>query len=234
MKAHKITARERGMSLRIFMKSRKSEPTIDGRAITGARELRDPRSREYAIQTMFSLKGFLDDKTFSAKHAETELEEIKTYKHWEVLGFENLDSYLEHELGVNQRQLRARLAKDLAADPDVPPLREKQGRPEKSEEKDSNGIITRGGNNAPYLVRSLKRDHPKIAEALARGEYPSARAAAIAAGIVKKLSVLDRIRKLLPELTTKERMILAEELQNPHHFPAEEDELPKKPSQDFG
>ncbi len=37
-----------------------------------------------------------------------------------------------------------------------------------------------------YLVRRLKRDFPEIAEALARGEYPSARAAAIAAGIIRK------------------------------------------------
>ncbi len=193
------------------MKYPKSEPTIDGRAITGARTLRDPRSREYAIQTMYSLKRFLDDKTFSAKHAEGELEEIKTYKHWEVLGFETLDAYLKAELGFNQRQLRARLAQDLAADPSVPPLREKQGRPEKSEEKDSNGIITRGGNNAPYLVRRLKRDYPKIAKALARGEFPSARAAAIAAGICKKLSALDQIRKLLPKLTP-EKLAIAGEL----------------------
>ena len=32
-------------------------------------------------------------------------------------------------------------------------------------------------NSAERIVRRLKRDHPKIAEALARGEFPSARAA---------------------------------------------------------
>jgi hypothetical protein len=36
-----------------------------------------------------------------------------------------------------------------------------------------------------YLRARLKRDHPEIAAALGRGEYPSARAAGIAAGIVK-------------------------------------------------
>jgi hypothetical protein len=40
-----------------------------------------------------------------------------------------------------------------------------------------------GGNSALYLVKRLKRDHPEIAEALAQGKYPSARAAAKAAGI---------------------------------------------------
>jgi len=38
------------------------------------------------------------------------------------------------------------------------------------------------GTSASYLVRRLKRDAPAIAAALARGEYPSAAAAARAAG----------------------------------------------------
>ena len=42
-----------------------------------------------------------------------------------------------------------------------------------------------GGNGLIYLIRRLKRDAPEYAEALARGEYPSARAAALAAGILK-------------------------------------------------
>jgi hypothetical protein len=39
-----------------------------------------------------------------------------------------------------------------------------------------------GSNSTSYLVRRLKRDHPRIAEALAHGEFQSARAAAKAAG----------------------------------------------------
>jgi hypothetical protein len=41
------------------------------------------------------------------------------------------------------------------------------------------------GNSALYLVRRLKRAAPEAAAALTRGEYPSACAAAKAAGIVK-------------------------------------------------
>ena len=196
------------------MKYPKSEPTIGGRAITGARELRDPRSREYALQTMWSLKGFLDDKTFSAKHAESELEEIKIYKHWEVLGFETLDAYLKAELGFNQRQLRARLAKDLAADPNVPPLAEpgEIGRgSNRSSNRGSNTTSIPAGRSANYIVRRLKRDHKEIAAALARGEFRSARAAAIAAGFRKEPSALEQFRKLLPKFTVGECRILAGE-----------------------
>ena len=191
------------------MKYPKSEPAINGRAITGPRTLRDPRSREYAVQTMFSLKRILESKSFSAKHAEKELEEIKTYKHWEVCGFETLDAYLKAELGMSHRQLRGRLAKDLAADPNVPPAATHGG--DRSKQVAISHLSALSSDSAQRIVRRLKRDHPKIAEALARGEYPSARAAAIAAGIVKKLSALEQIPKLLPKLTPGERVIVHRE-----------------------
>lgn len=41
------------------------------------------------------------------------------------------------------------------------------------------------GDNAAYLKARLQRDRPEIAEALERGEFRSARAAAIEAGIIK-------------------------------------------------
>ena len=41
------------------------------------------------------------------------------------------------------------------------------------------------GTSEEYVVRRLKRDAPELAEALARGEFLSARAAGIAAGFVK-------------------------------------------------
>jgi len=41
------------------------------------------------------------------------------------------------------------------------------------------------GTGEEYVVRRLKRDAPELAAALARGEFPSARAAGIAAGFVK-------------------------------------------------
>jgi hypothetical protein len=40
------------------------------------------------------------------------------------------------------------------------------------------------GNSALYLVRRLKRDAPEVCARLAKGELPSARAAAIEAGII--------------------------------------------------
>jgi hypothetical protein len=48
-----------------------------------------------------------------------------------------------------------------------------------------NGNVGSRGNSEEYVVRRLKRDAPDLAEALARGEFDSARAAGIAAGFVK-------------------------------------------------
>lgn len=71
---------------------------------------------------------------------------------------------------------------------------------------------THGSTDANYLVRRLKRDRPKIAAALARGEFPSARAAGIAAGFVKVPSALAQIRKLWLRLTPEERIVFADEI----------------------
>jgi hypothetical protein len=62
--------------------------------------------------------------------------------------------------------------------------------------RDSDGKPTpvKGGNNSDYLVRRLKRDAPEIAKRLAKGEFPSVRAAAIEAGIVKDLSGQQLVR----------------------------------------
>jgi hypothetical protein len=182
-----------------MMNSSRTEP-----AVSGPRSLRDPRSREYAIQTMESLKRFLESKSFDAKHVADELKLIEQHRHWEVLGFKDADAYLKAEVGVTLKALKRRLAQDLAADPAVPKLQDGPGHP-MSGSNYANGIKGTGSNNAAYLVRRLKRDHPEIAEALARGEFTSARAAAIAAGIIKPKTAFEQIMRLLPKLTADER-----------------------------
>lgn len=50
---------------------------------------------------------------------------------------------------------------------------------------DNINLKSKGGTQAEYIKARLKRDHPKIAEELKRGEHRSARAAGIAAGFIK-------------------------------------------------
>jgi hypothetical protein len=65
------------------------------------------------------------------------------------------------------------------------------GRGNKKASDNVTSFIDDRGNTASYLVRRLKRDNPDVAQALARGEYKSARAAGIATGIVKVPTALE-------------------------------------------
>jgi hypothetical protein len=160
-------------------------PTPMVRAITGPRSLRDPRSREYAIQTMRSLKRYLEGTRLDAQGVERELREIEHYEHWRVLGHRNLDAYLRAEIGASTKALRRRLAQTMAADADQPPLAKhgEVGRGRNRVANSHSNSRTLSSTSAERLVRRLKRDAPTFADALARGEYPSARAAAMAAGL---------------------------------------------------
>jgi len=55
----------------------------------------------------------------------------------------------------------------------------------KKDQPDHDKAGSQWGTSEEYVVRRLKRDTPELATALARGEFPSARAAGIAAGFVK-------------------------------------------------
>ena len=73
-----------------------------------------------------------------------------------------------------------------------------------------NSFKTKGGNQADYLAARIKRDHPQIAAGIAAGEYPSIRAAAIAAGIVKVPSALEAAKRAALRLSDAERAELQE------------------------
>ena len=75
--------------------------------------------------------------------------------------------------------------------------------------------VSRGSNKAETLIRRLKRDAPDVADALARGEYPSARAAGIAAGIVKVPSTLSLLRRAWARASRDERDAFLAEIGTP-------------------
>ena len=61
------------------------------------------------------------------------------------------------------------------------------------------------GETTGYLKRRLKADHPDILAAYERGDYPSVRQAAIAAGIVKVLTPLDLLNRAWAKASEEER-----------------------------
>jgi hypothetical protein len=124
-------------------------------------------------------------------------------KHGEVFTFKSLRDFVVHPEGLDipdwlpfmkalQAQDNGSAAKDLywrmvkldkMLDPLVgsAPALNRQG--EKG--KDYNGNVCQQGNSREYVVCRLNRDAPELAAAFARGEFPSARAAGIAAGFIK-------------------------------------------------
>lgn len=72
--------------------------------------------------------------------------------------------------------------------------------------------VESGGNGSSYLLRRLARLGDDWMDRYEAGEFASVRQAAIAAGIVKVPSVLDRLRKLWAKASDADRRTFMEEL----------------------
>ena len=98
---------------------------------------------------------------------------------------------------------------------DAPVLAEPR-RPTKEEQADKGVVNTviRGSTNATYLAARLKRDNPEIAAAVSRGEFKSMRQAAIAAGIVREKTRLEKIQTLFSGATADEKREIREWVSN--------------------
>ena len=70
----------------------------------------------------------------------------------------------------------------------------------------------KGGTSKSYFLRRLARDAPEILDQYEAGEHKSARAAAIAAGIVKVPTPYEAALKAALKLGETERQQLAEEI----------------------
>lgn len=73
-----------------------------------------------------------------------------------------------------------------------------------------------GGTGAPYLLRRLAKTQPAIVKRYEAGEFPSVRAAAIAAGIIKIPSAIDVAVKAYLKLSTPDRSKFANRIKHAH------------------
>lgn len=171
-------------------------------ARTGPRELKDPRSREYAIQTVYALKRYVKSRDIDAKRVNEELNKIKKYRHWEVLGYGSKDALLEAEIGYTEAEVERKILTHQEAGA-------LGGRGKKaSVNNNSFKPNERGSTNKSYLLARLERDHKSILDDYHEGKYPSVRQAAIAAGIVKVPTPFQAIVKLIPKLSATEKQEL--------------------------
>jgi hypothetical protein len=126
-------------------------------------------------------------------------------RHGEAFEFGGLKEFVVHEEGLGipdwlpfmkalkaqdegseAKELYWRMVRlDEGLDPLVGSAPELKGQGRPKGEKHYHDNVSRQGTASEYVTARLNRDAPQIAEALARGEFPSARAAGIAAGFIK-------------------------------------------------
>lgn len=148
---------------------------------------------------------------------------------YEELGYSSADEMLEEELQIPPDWVRMAAAvleatgENLSkAEVDHAIELKKHGgdrRSQQARQDQGSDRTLKRGDNAAYLKARLQRDHPEIAEALERGEFKSARAAAIEAGIIKPVPTVRLVSdinviaaKLCQHLTSDQRIALAEAL----------------------
>lgn len=168
-------------------------PEWQRQAARGPRIVKPKDSVEYAWQTCELIKLYWHSYQVEAARWDDLLAEAERDKIYERLPpppatpYGSMDSMLKAELGVNHAESRAevaRRAQALAADPAIGALGTHGGR----RKQGSNTPLSQD-RGVSRLVRRLKRDAPEMAERLARGEFRSARAAAMAAGLPMRRTI---------------------------------------------
>jgi hypothetical protein len=195
---------------------KRRKTALDQREISqaqvGPRELKDPRSKAYAIQTLYALKRYSESLRCDQERVEKELAEIERYRHWEVLGYPSKEALLSAELNtqglanVAKVVLRARAEGRLATRSEAGAA---GGRGIKAVDV-VNSFKVQGGNDAAYLSRRLLRDAPDTFAALERGEFKSVRAAAKVAGIIRDRTPLQEFQCIWKKATLDQQEEMVE------------------------
>jgi hypothetical protein len=175
--------------------------------IAGPRDHKDPTSREYALQTLESLRRYLDMAVVDRQAVAREMAVMQRYRHWKVLGYRTKKQMMEAE-GLEER---VRKMKQRAEALEGKTINAAAGPVPSNCDNITIRSTAGGGTSADYLTARLKRDHDEIFQRLAAGGFPSVRQAAIAAGIVKVPSVLEQLRKLWKKASAADRRTFLKE-----------------------
>lgn len=153
-------------------------------ALAGPRQLQEPGSPAWCIQTVRYLKAHVRHVDEQWRQAEQVLDELTKFKAWRVIPpgrpYGTLNKMLEAEVGLDGRAIKTAIKKaELAA--------HGANRDEKTGRFSRADNISTGeyGTSKTYTVRRLRRDHPDLADRVEQGEL-SANAAAIEAGFGRR------------------------------------------------
>lgn len=168
-----------------------------------------PGSRPWAVYERNRIIAMLRDASQDALHLELARDAMVRHEGWRVLSDASGRPFRSYEafcvapqpfgLGYSPTLIdriiderKAQTVADRAANP--PTLFDGPG-PATAEEKaaignDITNRPTRRGDDPDYLTARIARDHPDVLEKMRAGEYPSVRAAALDAGIVKRTATV--------------------------------------------
>ena len=136
------------------------------------------------------------------------LQTIRECDAHKAAGFASFELFLSRRIGISAEQARAVL--DAKPSVKVAAVLRRVGRPKAGANVDNINISGSAGTSPAYLAARLRRDHPDaVFDESVRG---SVRQAAIAAGIVKVPSVLDKLRKLWAKASDADRRTFMDEV----------------------
>jgi hypothetical protein len=185
----------------------------------------EPGTVAWVVAKRDMLRTALREEKFNKELAQTLFQRIEQSGAWRLLSdmhgrsFSSFDAFCESSngLGFKRQEIERRLtAQEMAADSTVPPMLKHGADQSSRKAKERHAVVMSfpgsGSNSVAYIVRRLKRDAPEIAEALARGEYRSAHAAAVAAGFKVQGAPLTDARRAWKRLSAEERETFLREI----------------------
>jgi len=177
-------------------------PKITTRTLSGAGDANaSVGSKEWLDYVVNYAKSTARDVSAKCGDLQKILQTMQQYDAHKAAGFASFEIFLSRRVGISADQAKA----VLDAKPSVKVaavLRQHGGKREKGNQG-ADCTLKRSSESPAYLAARLRRDHPNANfDELVRG---SVRKAAIAAGVVKVATVLQRLLKLWEKATEAER-----------------------------
>lgn len=165
-------------------------------------------SRPWALWVVGQAKLQREELERDASALRRLIAKMQKHEAWKALGVPSFDMLCTTQLRLSSDEvsavLKARKGQSVGA------VLRKVGRPKAGNGNGDNVTISGKGNGPSYLAARLRRDHPDaVFDESVRG---SVRQAAIAAGIVKVPSVLEKLRKLWAKASEADRRTFMEEV----------------------
>ena len=182
----------------------------------------EPGSKPWAIYFVNQTRLVRNQLNTSVVRLQNLMTKLEKHRAWEAFGLASLSMLAAKKIGLEPEQIEAVISapKDKKIGDVIPAITD-HGRSHEAKDpktgrftrdsKNENGISGRevtGGNNTPYRLAKLKRDHPEIIERIQAGEFKNVREAERALGlkVPAKLTKVEKLVRAYKRLTDAEKI----------------------------